>query len=73
MGYSPWGHKESDTTELLAHKGLISINKEPIEFKSKTEQIHPPKKNIKKWAEDLNTNFFPKKTQGWPTGSVERC
>ena len=73
MGYSPWGHKESDTTELLAHKGLISIIKEPIELKSKTEQIQPPQKNIKKWAEDLNTLFFPKKTHGWPTGSVERC
>ena len=31
VGYSPWGHKESDTTERLTHKDmeitLVSINR----------------------------------------------
>ena len=26
MGYSPWGHKESDTTERLTHTMLINSN-----------------------------------------------
>ena len=25
MGYSPWGYKESDTTELLSHNEKISV------------------------------------------------
>ena len=61
VGYSPWGRKGSDTTELLVYKGLISINKEPIELKSKTKQTQPPKKYIKKWAEDLNRYFFQRR------------
>ena len=43
VGYSPWGRKGLDTTELLTYKGLISINKEPIELKSKTKQTQPHK------------------------------
>ena len=25
VGYSPWGHKESDTTERLTHEQLINL------------------------------------------------
>ena len=26
VGYSPWGHKESDTTEL-EHRGMVALEK----------------------------------------------
>ena len=33
VGYSPWGHKESDTTEAIKHSCIISttVGKSPIE------------------------------------------
>ena len=30
MGYSPWGHKESDTTEVIAQARMWVGNKVPI-------------------------------------------
>ena len=38
VGYSPWGHKESDTTEQLHFKMVISITK----TRSRRHILHHP-------------------------------
>ena len=34
MGYNPWGHKESDTTEQLTLMSLYSIKQKQISTKN---------------------------------------
>ena len=49
----------------LTDKDLISnIFRQFIQLNNK--KTNSP---MKKWAEDLNSYIFPKKTQRWPTGT----
>ena len=62
--YSPWGHKESDTTERLTHTHTHrGKNKTYIEIKNKAMTIHIPVIQLKSWniASSVNYTFvaFP--------------
>ena len=39
MGYSPWGRKESDTTERLHFTSLLMLQNPPNLIQSKVEEI----------------------------------
>ena len=64
-GYSPWGHKESDTTEQLTHSGSPSVilrpgaSAPPGNVRNATLTIKLLKENIGKRFTDINySNVF---------------
>ncbi len=77
VGYSPWGHKESDTTEQLSYALLCSRNEHSIanqlyfsiilkisflSLKIQTFATHITKEPCKSNKEFLQTNQFLKQT-----------
>ena len=55
VSYSPWSHKESDMTERLGNNNNIKYRKNSCNLSATMAKL------LKKWAENVNRIFFPKR------------
>ena len=65
MGYSPQGHKESDTTEVTQHRRARAF----CSSQTSTEWVRPThtgERNFIYWSTGLSANLIPKHPQTHP-------